>query len=77
MTGFLPGNSDLGLEIREDVGERFDVAELLDNLLVIDGALLRVFAVLRRNQNFLGEGYFLRMKQSWNSNSNFVMCSVH
>ena len=58
MTGFLPGNSDLGLEIREDVGERFDVAKLLDDLLVLNGALLRMFAVLGRNQEFVGT--FLR-----------------
>ena len=58
MTGLFPGNSDLGLEIGEYVGERVDVAKLLDDLLVFNGALLRMFAVLGRNQEFGGN--FLR-----------------
>ena len=45
----LSSNSDLGLEVGEDVGERLDVPELLDDLLVIDGALLRVLTVLEHN----------------------------
>ena len=51
-------NSDLGLEIREDAGERFDIAKLFDDLLVVDGALLRVFSVLAMQSGLRGGALF-------------------
>ena len=63
---FCPSNSDLGLEIREDVGERVDFAELLNDLLVFDGALLRVFPVLKGAIRTLEGVYLKKMKQNYN-----------